>query len=141
MESFERLNQTNLHEIKKLMENDGMPFDIDALQEFAQTSGAYGFVYHAESKPIGFAYGCRLSKPDGKKEMYLHSIDILPEYQDKGHGSKFFKSILDFSKENGFCGMFLSSSQSLQNARHIYEKFGGIRECEDEIIFSYNFED
>jgi GNAT superfamily N-acetyltransferase len=119
------------------MENDDMVFDMDTLKSYVETSGAYGFVYRAEEKAVGFAYGCRLPRPDGQTEMYLHSIDILPGYQGRGYGSKFFKAILDFAKAHDFCQLFLNSSQSLQNARHIYEKFGGVRECEDEIIFSY----
>ena len=139
MEGFTILDKSNIHELKDLMENDNMVFDVEKLREFVETDGAYGFLYRTESRPIGLAYGCRLTMPDGQREMYLHSIDILPEYQNRGHGTKFFESILDFSKNNGFCGMFLCSSQSLGNARHIYEKFGGVRECEDEIIFNYSF--
>lgn len=141
METFELLNKSNIHELKELMENDDMVFDIDKLKEFVSTQNAYGFIYRAEGKPIGFAYGCCLLMPNGLKELYLHSIDILPQYQNKGYGNKFFKSILDFAKENGFYDLFLSSSQSLQGACHMYEKHGGLRACDDEIIFHYPFVD
>ena len=137
MENLELLNQLNMHELKELMENDNMVFDIDNLSEYINTSGAYGWIYRLQNKPIGFAYGCRLAIPDGTKEIYLHSIDILPEYQGKGHGTNFFESILSFARENRFSKLFLCSSQSLPAARRIYEKFGGFRECQDEIIFSY----
>jgi len=140
MEKFELLNQSNIHELKELMENDSMIFDVDKLKEYIGISGAYGFLYRSENKPIGLAYGCMLAIPNGMKELYLHSIDILPTHQNKGYGTHFLKAILDFAKENGFNKLFLCSSQSLSNARHIYEKCGGIRECDDEIIFSYPFD-
>jgi len=137
MGKLEPLNQQNIHELKELMENDDMIFDINQLKKYVELNNAYGFIYRAEDKPIGFAYACSLPIPNGLQEMYLHSIDILPGHQGKGYGTKFFKDILSFAKENGFNKLFLCSSQSLHNARHIYEKCGGIRECNDEIIFSY----
>ena len=94
----EPLNQSNIHELRELMENDDMVFDIDELKAYLETSGAYGFIYRLEEKPIGLAYGCRLSIPNGIQEMYLHSIDILPKYQGKGHGTKFFEGILNFTE-------------------------------------------
>ena len=139
MRKFELLNHSNLHELRELIENDSMVFDTAKLQDFVETNGAYGFLYRADDKPVGFAYACRLAIPNGQKELYLHSIDILPAYQGKGYGGRFFKSILDFAKENGFTTLFLCSSQSLHNARHIYEKHGGQRACNDEIIFYYHF--
>ena len=140
MEKMELLNKTNLHELEELMENDDMPFDVNQLGAYVDTVGAQGFVYRTQEKPIGFAYGCTLPIPNGSKEFYLHSIDILPDYQGKGHGTQFFNDILRYARENGFSKLFLSSSQSLLGARHIYEKCGGIRECNDEIIFYFPFE-
>lgn len=141
MEEFKVLDETNISGLKELMENDNMVFDTEILNEFVKISGAYGFIYLVKQKPIGLAYGCRLARPDGKKEMYLHSIDILPEYQNKGYGTTFLQSILDYARDNGFGNLFLCSSKGLQNACHIYEKCGGKRDCEDEIIFSYLFDE
>jgi len=138
MVKLELLNQSNIHELRELMENDDMVFDAAKLEAYLHISGAYGFIYRVDDKPIGFAYGCRLPIPNGLQELYLHSIDILPDYQGKGHGTKFFEDILSFAKDNGFSKLFLSSSQSLLGARRIYEKCGGVRECDDEIIFSYS---
>ncbi len=137
MEKFEVLDESNIRGLKELMENDGMVFDLGILEDFISTSGAYGFIYLLDDKPIGLAYACRLARPDGKIEMYLHSIDILPEYQNKGYGTRFLKNMLHYANVNGFCNLFLSSSKSLYNACHVYEKLGGKRECEDEIIFNY----
>ena len=62
---------------------------VEILKDFIRTSGAYGFIYLLDNKPIGLAYACRLARPDGKIEMYLHSIYILPQYQNKGYGTRF----------------------------------------------------
>lgn len=141
MERFEALNKESIYTIRELIENDDMIFDIYKLKEFISTEGVYGFIYILEDKPIGLAYCCRLLRPDGIKEMYLHSIDVLPDYQNKGYGTKFLKSIINFAEENGFSNLFLSSSKSLGNACHMYEKIGGKRECDDEIIYSYSLKD
>jgi GNAT superfamily N-acetyltransferase len=139
-EGFELLDQSNIFELKELMENDNMTLDVTGLRKlrgFVDTDGALGFLYRLEGKPIGLAYGCRLAIPDGTKELYLHSVDILPNFRNEKHGGKFFESILDFAQNNGFSKLFLCSSKSLKDVRHIYEGHGGIKECEDEIIFYY----
>jgi len=139
MEKFEILDELSIHGLKELMGNDDMVFDIEILKDFIRTSGAYGFIYLLDNKPVGLAYACRLARPDGKIEMYLHSIDILPQYQNKGYGTRFLQNILNYANTKGFCNLFLCSSKSLHNACHVYEKLGGKRECKDEIIFNYPF--
>ncbi len=137
MEPFEPLDPANLADLKPFLENDGMVCDTGKLAEFLAADGAHGFLYRVDGVAVGFAYGCRLLRPAAARELYLHTMDILPAHQHKGYGTRFLQSMLRFAEENGFCNLFLCSSQSLKNTCKIYERCGGGRACTDEVVYNY----
>ncbi len=53
--------------------------------------------------PIGYAlYYPTFSSFSSKTKIYLEDLYIKPEYRNKGYGKKFFFSILDILKEEGY---------------------------------------
>ena len=93
--------------MKLLFIDDNMVFDIDNLKGFLNDTSSFGFIAKENNKIIGFAYCYTLLRPDGKTMFYLHSIGMLPNYQDKGYGSKLLSFIKEYSKEIGCSEMFL----------------------------------
>ncbi|WP_257141606.1 GNAT family N-acetyltransferase [Enterococcus faecium] len=81
-----------------------------------------------------------LLRPDGKTMFYLHSIGMLPNYQDKGYGSKLLSFIKEYSKEIGCSEMFLITDKGNPRACHVYEKLGGKNDYKDEIVYVYDYE-
>ena len=79
-------------------------------------------------------------RPDGKTMFYLHSIGMLPNYQDKGYGSKLLSFIKEYSKEIGCSEMFLITDKGNPRACHVYEKLGGKNDYKDEIVYVYDYE-
>ena len=55
----------------------------------------------------------------------LQILYILPEYQNKHIGSKFFKLITDELKKNKQNKMVICALADNHNARAVYEKWGG----------------
>ena len=92
------------------------------------------------NKIIGFAYCYTLLRPAGKTMFYLHSIGMLPNYQDKGYGSKLLSFIKEYSKEIGCSEMFLITDKGNPRACHVYEKLGGKNDYKDEIVYVYDYE-
>lgn len=84
--------------------------------------------------------GATLLRPDGKTMFYLHSIGMLPNYQDKGYGSKLLSFIKEYSKEIGCSEMFLITDKGNPRACHVYEKLGGKNDYKDEIVYVYDYE-
>ena len=74
--------------MEEVLIDDNMVFDIDNLKGFLNDTSSFGFIAKENNKIIGFAYCYTLLRPDGKTMFYLHSIGMLPNYQDKGYGSK-----------------------------------------------------
>ena len=111
------------------------------LKNFINNENAYGFVAKEKGKIIGFAYGYSLLRPDGKTMFYLHSIGILPDYQDKGYGTDLLSYIGDYSKKIGCSEMFIITDKGNSRACHVYEKLGGKNDYEDEIVYVYDYEE
>lgn len=60
-----------------------------------------GFIAKAENKIVGFAYGYDIIHPNGKHAYFIYSIGMLPDYQDKGYGTKLLGFIKDYISSNG----------------------------------------
>ena len=76
--------------MEEVLIDDNMVFDIDNLKGFLNDTSSFGFIAKENNKIIGFAYCYTLLRPDGKTMFYLHSIGMLPNYQDKGYGSNYY---------------------------------------------------
>ncbi|CAG4707333.1 acetyltransferase (plasmid) [Enterococcus faecalis] len=99
--------KNDLEFMEEVLIDDNMVFDIDNLKGFLNDTSSFGFIAKENNKIIGFAYCYTLLRPDGKTMFYLHSIGMLPNYQDKGYGSKLLSFIKEYSKEIGCSEMFL----------------------------------
>ncbi|MDE5539870.1 MAG: GNAT family N-acetyltransferase [Bacilli bacterium] len=126
--------------MESVLIDDKMIFNIDYLDDFIKDKNSFGFIAKENNSIVGFAYAYTLLRPDGKTMFYLHSIGMLPEYQNKGYGSKLLKFIKEYSKKIGSSEMFVITDKGNQRACHVYEKNGGINEVADEIVYVYDYE-
>ena len=77
------------------------------INEFYNDKNVIGFIAKAENKIVGFAYGYDIIHPNGKHAYFIYSIGMLPDYQDKGYGTKLLGFIKDYISSNGFFEMFV----------------------------------
>ena len=56
--------------------------------------------------------------------FYLHSIGMLPNYQNNGYGTQLLSYIKDYSKKLGCSEMFVITDKGNTRACHVYEKVG-----------------
>ncbi|KAF1110375.1 GNAT family N-acetyltransferase [Streptococcus agalactiae] len=131
--------KNDLEFMEEVLIDDNMVFDIDNLKGFLNDTSSFGFIAKENNKIIGFAYCYTLLRPDGKTMFYLHSIGMLPNYQDKGYGSKLLSFIKEYSKEIGCSEMFLITDKGNPRACHVYEKLGGKNDYKDEIVYVYDY--
>ncbi len=137
---YKLLEEQDLELMKDVLVDDNMIFNINCLSNFIEDKNTYGFIAKEENKIVGFAYAYTLLRPDGKTMFYLHSIGMLPHYQNNGYGSKLLEFIKDYSKNLGCSEMFVITDKGNQKACHIYEKLGGINDIDDEIVYVYDYE-
>ena len=126
--------------MKEVLEDDNMIFNLDFLNSFIKDQKSFGFVAKEENEIVGFAYGYTLLRPDGKNMFYLHSVGMLPNYQDKGYGTGLLSYIKDYSKALDCSEMFVITDKGNPRACHVYEKMGGKNDYEDEVVYVYDYE-
>lgn len=137
---YKLLEKEDLKLMKDVLEDDGMIFNTDYLNNFLNDKNAYGFIAKENNKVIGFAYAYTLLRPDRRTMFYLHSIGMLPNYQNNGYGSQLLSFIKEYSQKIGCSEMFVITDKGNPRACHVYEKLGGKNDFEDEIVYVYDYE-
>ena len=126
---------------KNFKDDENTIYNIEKLKQFIEEKNCYGFIIKDEDSVFGFAYGYLHLRPDGNKDFYLHSIDIMKEYQNNGYGKKLLSYIKEFIQKLGCKKMFLITNKSNLSACSCYEKVGGIAKSKDDVVYSYNIID
>ena len=104
---YKVLEEQDLELMEDVLKDDNMIFNKDFLNSFINDNNAYGFIAKENNNIVGFAYAYTLLRPDGKTMFYLHSIGMLPTYQNNGYGTKLMQFIKDYSISLGCSEMFV----------------------------------
>lgn len=107
------------------------------LRRFLDSPNAYGYVVRDGSRIEGFACAYVLQRPDGRKDMYLHSIDIMEGYQGRGYGTELVRYIISHSRSIGCEKLFLITDLSNASACRCYEKAGGAIKGVNNVIYEF----
>lgn len=134
------LEKSEIEMMKEVLEDDNMSFNINALKDFINDSHSFGFIAKENHIILGFAYAYSLLRPDGKTMLYLHSVGLLPQYQNKGIGTKLLEFIINYAKTNNYSEVFVITDKGNPRACHVYEKVGGKNDFENEIVYVYDFD-
>lgn len=137
---YKLLEKNDLELMEEVLIDDNMIFNTDYLNNFINNKNTFGFIAKDENHIVGFAYAYTLLRPDGKTIFYLHSIGMLPKYQNNGYGSKLLSFIQDYSKNIGCSEMFVITDKGNPRSCHVYEKLGGKNDCENEVVYVYDYE-
>ena len=137
---YKLLEKDDIELMEDILKDDNMIFNKDFIEKFIDDKNAYGFIAREENKIVGFAYAYTLLRPDGKIMFYLHSIWMLPNYQNNGYGSKLLEFIKNYSIKIGCSEMFVITDKGNPRACHVYEKLGGKNDYEDEVVYVYDYD-
>lgn len=138
---YKVLEEQDLELMLDFIDDENTRYDIENLRNFIDNNNNLGVVAKDDNKIVGFAYGYVLLKPEGKKQFYLHAIDVMVDYQGKGIGTKLISYARDYVKNIGCYKMFLITNKSNVSACKCYEKAGGINKANDEIVYVYDFKE
>ena len=134
---YKVLEKQDIELLKYFDDDENTKYDEIVLEEFLNEKNAFGYIAIEKEKIIGFAYGYVLFKPDGRKDFYLHAIDITEGYQKNGYGTELMKYIHKHIKNIGCSKMFLITNKSNISACKCYKKAGGISKANDDIIYVF----
>lgn len=99
------------------------PYDREVLshpEKYIIAPGGHIFFAIEKGQAIGtFAL---LKRENGVFELTKMAVDI--NQRGKGIGKQLLQHCIDFAKSENFQGLFLYSNTALENAIHLYRKFG-----------------
>ena len=118
------------------IENIIIEYNKDNLKKFIENKDNYLFIGIKDNKAIAFLYGYGMLRPDGRKMFYIHSVDVLAEYQSKGIGTKLMEYTLEYVKsENKYYKYFVLTEENNIKACKLYQKYAN---REEQVLFSNN---
>lgn len=132
---YKVLENEDINLMQYFVDDENTKYEKANLIKFIDDKNAYGFIAKFENKILGFAYGYTLQRPDGKKDFYLHAVDIMKEYQGNGYGTGLMNFIKEYIKTINCRKMFLITNKSNVSACKCYEKAGGVNNADDEIVY------
>ena len=136
---YKVFEEQDIELMEDVLKDDNMIFNKGFLNCFINDNNAFGFIAKDNNNIVGFAYAYTLLRPDGKTMFYLHSIGMLPDYQNNGYGTKLMQFIKDYSIKLGCSEMFVITDKGNPRACHLYEKLGGKNDYEDEVVYVYDY--
>ena len=131
-----RLNQNNMNIVpsKIIIENKNL--SRQDIEKFIIDDDNYCFVGILEDKIVAFLYGYGMLRPYGKSMFYIHSVDVLQDFQNNGIGTKLMEYVLNYVKnENKYYTFFvLAENDNIIDCK-VYQKFA---KKEGQVLFSNN---
>jgi len=128
--SFDPLHESDIPAIRWVFEDtDGFEgFNSEHIRAFLSEKHNIALIAKLDGAVIGLVYGYSLTRMDGTSpQFFIYSVDIHPDYQDKGYGGRFMQWVVDWARDNGFIESFVITDKGNPRACRVYEKAGMVR--------------
>ena len=112
-------------------------YNLPLVLEFLKGENNFGYIAKEGRRIVAFAYGYLLRKPDGRKDLYLHAIDVMEDFQNQGCGTNLMKFIHAHARSLGCAKLFLITNTGNRSACKCYENAGGTRSDTDDIVYIF----
>lgn len=131
---FIRLSKENINIISNVVKIDNEELSKQDIERFIIDDDNYCFIGIIENKTVAFLYGYGMLRPDGKSMFYIHSVDVLPNYQNNGIGTKLMEYVLNYIKdEKRYYKFFVLTEDENIRACKVYQRFA---DKEGQVLFS-----
>lgn len=116
------------------IKNIVIDYPKDELEKFLENEDHYLFVGMKDHEVIANVYGYGMLRPDGRNMFYIHSVDVLPEYQSNGIGTNLMNYILEYIRsEKKYYKFFVLADTDNVKACKLYQKYA---KCDEQVLFS-----
>lgn len=136
---FFRINEENMNFIPNIVSIDDEYILKEDIEKFIIDKDNYCFIGMIENKVVTFLYGYGMLRPDGKSMFYIHSVDVILEYQNKGIGTKLMEYVLKYIRdEKRYYKFFVLTEDDNIKACKVYQKYA---DKEGQVLFSKSLEE
>jgi ribosomal protein S18 acetylase RimI-like enzyme len=136
-------------DIKRLTREDGLLMkqivekfksvntDINRIDAFLRNDLDYVVACIEDNVVVGFLLAYELQRFDKNNMMYVHEVDVVPEYRRRGIGRQMIEEVIRICEECGVYKLFLITNKSNVPACRLYEVTGGKVVEDDSILYCY----
>lgn len=90
--------------------------------------------------PIGFLYANELYRRHGDlSHLCLYEIGVAEEYRGSGVGRQLFDALGAHAHKRGISHGFAVTNMSNRDAMELFDKVGGARGANDDVVFAFRF--
>ncbi len=107
------------------------------VQDFLINQQNYVIACLSGASPVGFLLAYELQRYDRNGMLYIHEVNVLPQYQREGIGKRLMEEAIRICKEKGLFKSFLITNKSNTAACGLYETTGAIATEDDNIVYWY----
>lgn len=136
---FFRINEENMNFIPNIISIDNEDILKEDIEKFIIDKDNYCFIGMSENKVVAFLYGYGMLRPNGKSMFYIHSVDVILEYQNKGIGTKLMEYVLKYIRDEKRYYKFLVLTEDENiKACKVYQKYAN---KEGQVLFCKSLEE
>ena len=136
---FFRINEENMNFIPNIISIYNEDILKEDIEKFIIDKDNYCFIGMSENKVVAFLYGYGMLRPNGKSMFYIHSVDVILEYQNKGIGTKLMEYVLKYIRdEKRYYKFFVLTEDENIKACKVYQKYAN---KEGQVLFSKSLEE
>jgi GNAT superfamily N-acetyltransferase len=91
-----------------------------------------------DGRPVGWAYGYVLERPDAQAPMLLlYEIGVDEAARRRGAAAEMIAELRAFGRERGLSKMWVLTDAANEAAMALYASTGGVRVRDDDVLFTY----
>ena len=118
----------------------GVSVEPAYMRTFLANDQHYFIVAYVEDEPVGFVFGYRLSRFDGRPPvMFLYEVGVAEHHRRRGIGRALVEELKRLAKADGCGKMFVPTNRSNEAAMALYRSTGGKEGAADATAFSWNW--
>ncbi len=108
------------------------------MRQFLEQPSHYWIAAERDSRPLGFLLAYALPRIDqDRARLFLHEIEVLPEFRRQGIGSAMINFIRDILRREQMLSAFVLANRSNPNAIVFYESTGAVAPTGDDLLLVY----
>jgi ribosomal protein S18 acetylase RimI-like enzyme len=118
----------------------GVSVDPAYMRRFLADDRHYFVVAYVGEEPVGFVFGYRLSRFDGKPPMvFVYEVAVVEEHRRRGIGRALIEEVKRLADEDGCRKMLVPTNRSNEAAMALYRSAGGEEGAADATGFWWNW--
>jgi ribosomal protein S18 acetylase RimI-like enzyme len=110
----------------------------DAAARFLNDPAAIAFVATEDGEIVGWTWGYRQVRPDGRDQVLLYEIETAAAWRRRGIGTELLRAVLDLARDEGFARVWLCTNEGNVAAVALYEAEGGQRFQSDDVVYRWD---